>query len=466
MIRAVSGTKGSAQGNQYIIEDPRTIFYVPDDKQIIVYFEWEGPLGPHRFEGLWKNPEGKVTVISDFSYTAEHKRFGGYWTLILGETMPVGIWTLEARVDGEAAGVYNFQVLAAPRPPGSELPVEKAHLAAAEIYKRAIAASVAVEGLNLSGDKVTEGTGFFANDGVVVTAFQAIDGAHKVRLTLSDGRRVETEQVMGWDRWQDWAVLQVSAPNAPKLPRATVKPVVGDRVYSLDTPSPGTRIILDLDIIGLNKFDRSGERLNVTNTVSLAAAGAPLLNVYGEVVGVMGTTLLPGANPLTSGRFNYINLSFLSSVRGGLATPIEFVSLRGARLATLSDLHVAGQMVRPLQPQQEVMSGNFARATKSSGGFTQMIESKNEFSMRDKECSFSVMVRGTTKAKSVVAIWLYDVDNRPLAGSKPMKVNFKLGSMLTLDWKVPLGQLQPGYYRVDFTIDEIPAWRGFLQVVP
>jgi hypothetical protein len=465
VIRAVSGSKGAAQGSQYIIEDPRTVFYVPDDKQVIVYFEWEGPLGPHRFEGLWKNPEGKVSVISDFSYSAEYKRFGGYWSLILSETMPTGIWTLEARVDGEAAGAHSFQILAAPRPPGSELPVSKAHLPPAEIYKRAIAASVAIEGLDLAGERVTEGTGFFANDGVVVTSFQAIDGAHRIRVILSDGRRVETDQVMGWNRWQDWVVLQVAANGAPTLPRAAAKPVVGDRVYSLDVPSPGTRIILDLDVIGINTFDRAGERLNVTNTVSSAAIGAPLLNVYGEVVGIMGTTLLPGANSLLSGRFNYINLSLLTSVRGGLAAPIESVSLRGSRVASLADLHAAGQMISPLKPQQEVLNGIFSRAVHISGGFPQTIENKSEFSARDKECAFSVVVRGTSKTKSVVAIHLYDADNRRLAFSKSIKVNFKLGSMHTFDWKVPLAQLQPGYYRVDFVIDAVPAWRGFLQVV-
>src|SRR5574337_1279729 len=70
LVRSVSGSKGAQQGGRYVIQDPRTVFYIPEDRQVIVYFEWEGPIGLHRFEGLWKNPESKVAVLSDFWYEA------------------------------------------------------------------------------------------------------------------------------------------------------------------------------------------------------------------------------------------------------------------------------------------------------------------------------------------------------------------------------------------------------------
>ena len=116
VVRSVSGTKGSQEGNRYVIQDPRTVFYVPDDKQVIVYFEWDGPPGTHNFEGYWKNPEGKVVAISDFKFEAKDKRFGGYWTFLLLEQMPTGLWSVEARIDGETAGAHTFQVLATARP--------------------------------------------------------------------------------------------------------------------------------------------------------------------------------------------------------------------------------------------------------------------------------------------------------------------------------------------------------------
>src|SRR5713101_6018745 len=90
LVRSVSGSKGTQQGGRYIIEDPRTIFYVPDDRQVVVYLEWDGPVGQHHLEA--------------------------YWTLLLAESAPTGLWTLEAHVDGEVAGTHTFQIVGAPRP--------------------------------------------------------------------------------------------------------------------------------------------------------------------------------------------------------------------------------------------------------------------------------------------------------------------------------------------------------------
>jgi len=48
------------------MDDPRSVFMVGKHAKVIVYFEWEGPVGPHHFEGLWKSPEGKIVLISHF----------------------------------------------------------------------------------------------------------------------------------------------------------------------------------------------------------------------------------------------------------------------------------------------------------------------------------------------------------------------------------------------------------------
>lgn len=39
LVRSVSGSKGSQQGGRFVIEDPRSVFYLPEDTKIIVYFE-------------------------------------------------------------------------------------------------------------------------------------------------------------------------------------------------------------------------------------------------------------------------------------------------------------------------------------------------------------------------------------------------------------------------------------------
>jgi hypothetical protein len=43
--------------------DPRTTFFVPDDRQVIVYFEWEAPRGTHHCEGTLRSPNGQTELM-------------------------------------------------------------------------------------------------------------------------------------------------------------------------------------------------------------------------------------------------------------------------------------------------------------------------------------------------------------------------------------------------------------------
>ena len=109
LLRSVSGTKGATENGRFVIEDPRTVFYLPDDKQLVFYFEWEGPPAAHRLEGVWTDPTGKVASASAFDYDAKERRFGAQWSLPVAPGMALGTWAFDVRVDGEAAGRHPFQ---------------------------------------------------------------------------------------------------------------------------------------------------------------------------------------------------------------------------------------------------------------------------------------------------------------------------------------------------------------------
>src|SRR6185295_15689609 len=150
------------------------------DSKVIVYFEWEGPLGPHHFEGLWKGPEGKIVLISDFRYEAKSPRFSGYWTMLLSEGTPSGEWNLETRIDGEPAGNLAFVVTGSPV---AHAPPRLQPLSLADLYRKAIQKS----------------TGFWVGDGQVLTSFESIDGAASLRISTS-GTQMQTDRVLAWNR--------------------------------------------------------------------------------------------------------------------------------------------------------------------------------------------------------------------------------------------------------------------------
>ncbi len=197
VVRSMAGTSGRQVGDKLVIDNPQTIFHLNQDHKVIVYFEWEGPIGPHKFEGLWKNPEGNVVMVSDFAYTAAGTQFAGYWTMLLSGSETVGIWTLQARIDGEDAGSYPFQLVTEPGAPSPAptAPVRQP-LSPDALYQRALSAIVFVDKYDAAGKMVLRGSGFYLDDGRVVTAFHNIDGAKFVRLTLADGRVAQLTQAL------------------------------------------------------------------------------------------------------------------------------------------------------------------------------------------------------------------------------------------------------------------------------
>ncbi|MGH9882888.1 MAG: hypothetical protein ACRD6N_15730, partial [Pyrinomonadaceae bacterium] len=80
-----------------------------------------------------------------------------------------------------------FQIIVAPRPENVSTAPARRLLTPSEIYNRANSASVLIENLNDKARRRNTGTGFFIEPGKLLTAFQVIDGAAKVRVV---GRKV------------------------------------------------------------------------------------------------------------------------------------------------------------------------------------------------------------------------------------------------------------------------------------
>src|SRR3989442_6612913 len=269
-LRSVSGSNGHEETGRYVMDDARSVFVAGKDAKVIVYFEWEGPVGPHHFEGLWKSPEGRIVLISDFRYEATKPRFSGYWSMLLSDATPPGEWAIDARIDGEFAGTHSFVITSSGTPPPAPPPARQP-LSTPALYKQALDASVFVEKLATDGSVLDRSSGVWIGEGRVLTAFEAIDGATTLRLVLPDGSQRSTDQVLGWSRWQDWAV--VSGPGAPRpfLKRgAASSPNVGDHCVFLEMDSSGAQLA-DGTIIGKTSPARAGERLLLTSAASASA---------------------------------------------------------------------------------------------------------------------------------------------------------------------------------------------------
>lgn len=468
VVRCVSGSNGVQQNGSYVIRDPRTIFYVPQDQHVIVYFEWDGPAGLHHFEGVWKNPEGKASAISDFDYEAKQSRFGGYWEMLMSATTEPGLWTLEARVDGEVTGTYSFQIIAEAKP-ASTAP-ERLVLTNSEIYQRALASTAIIDSLNAKGDVTTTGLGFSVGQGLILTAFQVIDGANSLRLTLPGGRSLEAHDVAAWNRRQDWAILRIDDQNTPDLKLA--KPgswSVGDRALYLDSEG-GSKVIVETGIVGKNSFLNSGDRLNLQIGPSSQGNGTALLNEYGEVIGIVGGSLVPGVPSIEGSRYGFPTniLGARAIYRGAMATPIEQVVLPAsdARTSTLAELAQTGQFLPPLVDRQDILTGTLARSVVREHGIIRAVDERFEYSRKDGRLAILLTFTSKKRQKGAAGIVIYDLDNHLVARTLPSKLQLQAGG--TMYWSDQLNlsnaNLPSAIYRLDVVLDGSPIWRTFFQI--
>ncbi len=463
LIRAVSGSRIIEDGGRHTVDDPRTVFYLPADKQVAVYFTWEGPAGPHHFEGTWKNPSGKIVLVSDFDYKSEQPRFGGYFIMLLDEKTPTGIWALEARIDGETAGTHNFQVAAATRP-DNPIPVSRV-LQPSDIYRRASAASVFIENINQLGERRSVGSGFFIGPDRLLTAFQVIDGASKVRIVTPAGQRLEAQEVVAWNRRQDWAILKVATDNAAALQSAASDSwTIGDRCYVLDVPAEGNRILIESSLIGKQTMSGAGDRLNVAENLSRRTLGSPLLNDQGEVIGLIGGNLIPAEAFLEDQTIAARGLG--SASRGTLAVPISLISPPSAsnQPTTIDDLARSGQFTPPLMGNEDVLNGTLSRNLNRKIDPPQPIEERSEFSRQDGRAILLVTWLPKQKRKGTPTLRLYDLDNRLVNESSGKKISVSPQKLSYTSWELNLMNLSPGIYRIDILLNTDTVWRTFFRI--
>jgi S1-C subfamily serine protease len=450
-----------------VINDPRTVFYLGQDHKIIVYFEWEGPPGPHKFEGIWKNSDSKVALISDFQYVAPGKQFSGYWTMLLSGSETPGLWTLEANIDGESSGDLSFQLIAGtssvppPAPPRQPLPT-------AELYKRLSGATTYIDKIDAHGKAVARSSGFYLDDGQFVTAFQNIDGATKLRVISADGSAQDVVAVQSWDRWHDWAILSVSGAKPTGIPRAAPKSwAVGSVCYFLQTSAGSGRVIADGTIVGQNTFPQAGERLNLAERPSRTAIGSALVNEFGEAVGMVGGSLAPGTDLLGSYALaGPNNLGQTSTVQDGLAVPINLIPVIAPQVPTVSldELTRRGQMVPLLSSQQKVVYAGLSLKMEKDKGVPTPNDSHQQFSHQDQRIWVFVNWNESEPFKGTTTMSVYDIDNRALGQANPLKLSLHPGGFSLTTWEIPLASMPSGIYRVDVSLGNEIVWRRFFRL--
>lgn len=166
----------------------------------------------------------------------------------------------------------------------STIQVKQKELTAAEIYEKCMKATVEII-VKKSGDVYKLGSGFFIDNGIVITNYHVVAGAVDAAVIDSSNRTYNIEQVLGYDENIDLAILKINSQNEYlEKSQEEVKP--GETVYTLGSPLGLTGTLSSGMVASPIRIIENVNYIQVTAPMSPGNSGGPLLNKYGEVMGI------------------------------------------------------------------------------------------------------------------------------------------------------------------------------------
>jgi S1-C subfamily serine protease len=420
---------------------------------------------------LLRWPRGKIVVVSSFDFAPKGSPFSGLFSLLIDDTAVTGIWTVDARIDGQTAGSYSFEIVSAGSAVPSRQPAPYIPATPAEIYRLAQAATVFVDKFDAAGKQIGHGSGFIADSLGLVTTFENIDGASSLRIILPNGQTRTTDEILAWNRWQDWVILKTDTAGLPALKSSAQKPwAVGDTCFWLGTAIAGGRAMVNGGIVGDTAQPRVGHRISLSQNSDSASIGSPVLNEFGEAIGILAHDPLPGVRDPDLSAPGGAPPPGSRVLDTGLAVPIDLVKppTAGQSASRLAELATKGLFVPSLQARDWIAFAALALTMESKRQDVPAWPrgTRTQFSLSDHQMTVFVNWQPKTKFKGLVTVRFFDLDNRELGQSPPLKISLQPGNFTSTSWPVPLATFSPGIYRVDVYLGDAPAWREFFRVVP
>ena len=153
--------------------------------------------------------------------------------------------------------------------------------------------SILIDEPTLSGSKAApvikkriNGNGFiFSSNGQIATNHQWIKGAHEIMVILADGRQFKAKTIRS-DPKNDVAILRIRASNLSALSLAR-QVEEGEGVIAVGAKKRGTSV----GVVVSTPAQTPASGLVSDVSVSADNSGGPLLNIYGQVLGINSTRM-------------------------------------------------------------------------------------------------------------------------------------------------------------------------------
>ena len=182
---------------------------------------------------------------------------------------------------------------ATPEPtPEPKKPMDTADLAE---YVQERTVTVNVE--KITGSK-SSGSGFFIDsEGTIVTNFHVIDLAKSISVEMDNGASYPVSAIVDFSNLYDLAILKIDVKDHPYLELAEKDARTGEQVYAVGSALGTLTGSFTGGMVSSTKRTYGEiDCIQMDAAISPGNSGGPLVNVYGEVVGINTASYTSGEN--------------------------------------------------------------------------------------------------------------------------------------------------------------------------
>ncbi|MBW2105027.1 MAG: trypsin-like peptidase domain-containing protein [Deltaproteobacteria bacterium] len=206
---------------------------------------------------------------------------------------------IDGKVSEKLRRKLTIALKESPKPPFTkkkEIPSAKYYKDIPTLVKRIGPAIVTIIGYNNKRVPI-RGSGFFISNNLVITNHHVIENVNSLRVKTYEGNKHGVEKIQAVDRSHDLAIIKLKAPYHAqrRLSLNKEQPRIGERILVIGNPRGLEQTVSDGIISAIRETEKV-TYIQITAPISPGSSGSPVVNLKGEVIGVVTLFLKKGQN--------------------------------------------------------------------------------------------------------------------------------------------------------------------------
>ncbi len=167
------------------------------------------------------------------------------------------------------------------------------------LVKKIQPAIVTIVAYDVDRNVTNQGSGFFVDKkGHLITNYHVLDGAYAADVKTFDGVKYPIEVVVAENKLSDLIKVRVKIPEGAVhwVVVTETEPSIGERVMVVGTPMGLEQTVSEGIVSAVRELPVVGKVFQLSAPISPGSSGSPVVNMNGNVIGVVSFQALKGQN--------------------------------------------------------------------------------------------------------------------------------------------------------------------------